>query len=130
KVKRLFDIVASLIGLTLGMPIIALAAIAIKLTSPGPIFYRQTRSGRFGRIITMTKLRTMHVDAEKTGIQWSGKNDPRVHKVGQFLRKYRIDELPQFCRCSPARCPSWDRVRSVRKSSRNLRNRFRFMRNG
>jgi len=96
KVKRLFDIVASLIGLALGMPLVALAAIAIKLTSPGPIFYRQTRSGRFGRVITMTKLRTMHIDAEKTGIQWSGKNDPRVHKVGQFLRKYRIDELPQF----------------------------------
>ncbi len=96
KVKRLFDIIASIIGLALGAPLVLLAAAAIKLTSPGPVFYRQQRSGRFGRQITMTKLRTMHVDAEKAGAQWSGKNDPRVHPVGQFLRKYRIDEIPQL----------------------------------
>ncbi len=96
KLKRFFDVMAAALGLLLGAPIVAAAAVAIKLTSPGPIFYRQTRAGRFGRIIHMAKLRTMHVDAEKGGAQWAGANDPRVHRVGQFLRKYRIDEIPQF----------------------------------
>jgi exopolysaccharide biosynthesis polyprenyl glycosylphosphotransferase len=96
KVKRLFDIVCSAVGLILGAPVLALAALAIRLTSPGPIFYRQTRAGRFGRAFEMTKLRTMRVDAEKNGVQWSGKNDPRVTFVGRFLRRYRIDEIPQL----------------------------------
>ncbi len=96
KVKRLFDIVCSLLGLILGAPLVAFAALAIRLTSPGPIFYRQTRAGRFGRQFQMIKLRTMHVNAEKDGIQWSGTNDPRVTFVGRFLRRYRIDEIPQL----------------------------------
>ncbi|HEY2341719.1 MAG TPA: sugar transferase, partial [Chthoniobacteraceae bacterium] len=96
KLKRFFDIVASTVGLIFGGPLVGLGALAIKLTSPGPIFYRQTRLGRFGRTFRMTKLRTMHVDAEKGGVQWSGQNDPRVHPVGQFLRRYRIDEIPQL----------------------------------
>jgi exopolysaccharide biosynthesis polyprenyl glycosylphosphotransferase len=96
KIKRLFDVVASTAGLILGAPLLALGAVAIKLTSPGPIFYRQTRNGRFGHTFRMTKLRTMHIDAEKGGVQWSGKNDPRIHPIGQFLRKYRIDEIPQL----------------------------------
>ncbi|MEP6667608.1 MAG: exopolysaccharide biosynthesis polyprenyl glycosylphosphotransferase [Chthoniobacter sp.] len=96
KLKRLFDIVCSAIGLTLGLPAVALAAVAIRLTSPGPIFYRQTRSGRFGRAFQMTKLRTMHVNAEKDGAVWSGKDDPRVTFVGRTLRRYRIDEIPQL----------------------------------
>ena len=96
KVKRLFDIVCSGLGLILGAPVVALAALAIRLTSSGPIFYRQTRAGRFGRDFQMTKLRTMRVDAEKGGVQWSGANDPRVTFVGRFLRRYRIDEIPQL----------------------------------
>ncbi len=96
KLKRLFDIVCSGIGLLLGTPLVLLAALAIRLTSPGPIFYRQTRSGRFGRTFDMTKLRTMCVDAEKNGAVWSSKNDPRVTFVGRFLRRYRIDEIPQL----------------------------------
>lgn len=96
KVKRLFDIIASAAGLILGAPLVALAAIAVKLTSPGPVFYRQTRSGRFGRTFSMAKLRTMRVDAEKNGAIWCGRNDPRVTWVGRFLRKYRIDEIPQL----------------------------------
>jgi exopolysaccharide biosynthesis polyprenyl glycosylphosphotransferase len=96
KLKRFFDIVCSAIGLALGAPALGLAAVAIKLTSPGPIFYRQTRSGRFGRPFQMTKLRTMHVDAEKAGAVWSGKDDPRVTFVGRSLRRYRIDEIPQL----------------------------------
>ncbi len=96
KLKRFFDIICSALGLLFGAPLIVLAAIAIRLTSPGPILYRQTRNGRFGRAFQMTKLRTMRVDAEKGGAVWSGKNDPRVTFVGRFLRRYRIDEIPQL----------------------------------
>ena len=96
KVKRLFDIVCSAAGLILGTPLVALAALAIRITSPGPIFYRQTRCGRFGRTFQMIKLRTMCVDAEKDGAVWSSQNDPRVTFVGRFLRRYRIDEIPQL----------------------------------
>jgi exopolysaccharide biosynthesis polyprenyl glycosylphosphotransferase len=96
KVKRLFDILSSIAGLVLGAPLLLLAALAIRLTSPGPVLYRQTRSGRFGRTFTMVKLRTMRVDAETDGAVWSGKNDPRVTAVGRFLRRFRIDEIPQL----------------------------------
>jgi exopolysaccharide biosynthesis polyprenyl glycosylphosphotransferase len=101
KVKRLFDIIASCIGLLLGTPILLLAMLVSRLTSRGPIFYRQRRSGRFGRVFEMVKLRTMRTDAEAAGIQWAagganGSRDPRVTWVGGFLRKYRIDEIPQL----------------------------------
>ena len=96
KLKRFFDIVCSAIGLVLGTPAVVLAALAIRCTSPGPIFYRQTRSGRFGRPFQMTKLRTMHVNAEKDGAVWSEKDDPRVTFVGRILRRFRIDEIPQL----------------------------------
>jgi exopolysaccharide biosynthesis polyprenyl glycosylphosphotransferase len=96
KVKRLFDIVASLAGLILSAPLLLASMLAVKLTSPGPVFYRQARSGRFGRLFKVTKLRTMVDNAEATGAVWSTENDPRVTAVGHFLRKYRIDEIPQF----------------------------------
>ncbi len=99
KIKRLFDIIASGIGLVLGAPLVGLAAAAIKLTSRGPVFYHQQRAGQFGRCFSMTKLRTMCVDAEKNGAQWSAKDsaaDPRVTWVGGILRRYRIDEIPQL----------------------------------
>jgi len=96
KVKRLFDIVCSILGLILGAPIVAIASLAIFLTSPGPILYRQRRSGRFGRDFQMIKLRTMRVDAEKDGVQWSSHGDLRVTLVGRLLRRYRIDEIPQL----------------------------------
>lgn len=96
KVKRLFDILASIAGLILGAPLIVLGALAVKATSQGPAFYRQVRQGRFGREFSMLKLRTMRVDAEAQGAQWSGKHDPRVTWVGRFLRRYRIDEIPQL----------------------------------
>ncbi|MEQ1861320.1 MAG: sugar transferase [Chthoniobacteraceae bacterium] len=99
KVKRLFDIIASCLGLVLGAPLVALAWVAIRLSSRGPVLYRQTRAGRFGRSFRMTKLRTMCIDAEKDGVQWSateGTVDPRVTWVGRFLRRYRIDEIPQL----------------------------------
>jgi len=96
KIKRLFDIVSSIVGLILSAPILLLAVIAIAITSPGPIFYRQSRAGRFGKEFSMLKLRTMCVDAEKYGAQWSQTSDPRVTFIGRFLRRYRIDEIPQL----------------------------------
>ena len=96
KVKRLFDIVVAMAGLVLSSPFLLVGTLAIKLTSPGPVFYRQTRSGRFGRVFKVTKLRTMCADAEKAGAVWSTHDDPRVTRAGRFLRKYRIDEVPQF----------------------------------
>ena len=101
KVKRLFDIIASVIGLIIGLPVLLLAMLAVRVTSRGPIFYHQRRSGKFGRDFHMIKLRSMCIDAEKAGIQWAsgganGSRDPRVTLVGGFLRKYRIDEIPQL----------------------------------
>ncbi len=94
--KRLFDIVASMILLALTGPIIALAAIAVKLDSKGPAFYRQRRVGLFGQEFEIIKLRTMREDAEIAGqAVWAEKNDPRITRLGYWLRKLRIDELPQ-----------------------------------
>ncbi|HMP97877.1 MAG TPA: undecaprenyl-phosphate glucose phosphotransferase [Kiritimatiellia bacterium] len=95
--KRTEDIVGSLTGLLLSIPVIVIAAILIKRSSPGPIFYRQTRCGEKGSTFTMYKLRTMNVDAEQsTGPVWTVENDPRRTRVGAFLRAYNLDELPQF----------------------------------
>ncbi len=96
KVKRAFDIIVSLLGLLFLGPFMLLGMLLTKLTSPGPVFYYQTRAGRFGRPMKIIKLRTMRVDAEKNGAVWSSKNDSRVTPVGGFLRKYRIDEIPQI----------------------------------
>lgn len=96
KIKRSFDIIVSLLGLLfLGLPMLA-GMIALKLTSRGPIFYKQTRVGRFGKLFRVIKLRSMSVDAEKNGAVWSQANDSRVTPVGKFLRKYRVDEIPQL----------------------------------
>lgn len=96
-VKRSMDVACSLVGLVLASPILLIAAIAIRLESPGPILYRQTRVGKRGREFEIVKLRTMRVDAERnTGPVWATKDDPRVTRVGSFLRAKRIDELPQL----------------------------------
>jgi sugar transferase (PEP-CTERM system associated) len=95
--KRVFDIVCSLLLLTLLSPVILLAMLAIKLESPGPVIYRQERVGLGGRTFMCLKLRSMRNDAEKDGVaRWASKNDPRVTRVGNFMRKTRIDELPQL----------------------------------
>jgi len=97
KIKRSFDVFISLMGLVLSLPILLLAMLLVKLTSHGPIFYRQKRTGRFGKDFFIFKLRTMRVDAEKNGAVWcAGNNDPRLTLPGGFLRKYRIDEIPQL----------------------------------
>ncbi|WP_214480939.1 exopolysaccharide biosynthesis polyprenyl glycosylphosphotransferase [Bacillus sp. SM2101] len=94
--KRWADILLSLIGLLMTSIIIIVFAILIKLETPGPAFFIQKRVGKNGKYFNLIKLRSMCVDAEKNGAQWAQKNDPRVTKVGSFMRKTRIDELPQF----------------------------------
>ncbi|NIJ16173.1 TIGR03013 family XrtA/PEP-CTERM system glycosyltransferase [Sphingobium vermicomposti] len=94
--KRLFDILASSLLLLLTGPIILLAAILVKLDSKGPAFYRQQRVGLFGEEFWIVKLRTMRQDAEVSGqAVWAEKDDPRITRLGYWLRKLRIDELPQ-----------------------------------
>lgn len=98
--KRLLDIVCSIIALSFTAILFPFVALAIKLESKGPVFFTQTRIGRctakYSTVFTMIKFRTMCNDAEKAGAQWAKKNDARITKVGMFLRKTRIDELPQF----------------------------------
>lgn len=94
--QRIFDIILSAVGLVISLPFIAVLGLAIKLETPGPIFYVQERVGKGGRLFKVVKLRSMVNDAEKNGAQWAKKDDPRVTKVGRFIRKTRIDELPQF----------------------------------
>lgn len=96
-VKRTLDIVVSLTGLAISFPLMTLVAIAIKMTSRGPIFFKQTRVGMRGKIFNMYKFRTMIQDAEaKSGPIWAKENDPRITAFGAFLRKTHLDELPQF----------------------------------
>jgi lipopolysaccharide/colanic/teichoic acid biosynthesis glycosyltransferase len=95
--KRGFDIVVSFIGLIVSLPVLLLSIFLIKVTSPGPAFYRQTRVGKKGGIFDILKLRTMICNAElQTGPVWAKENDPRVTSFGKFLRKSRIDEIPQL----------------------------------
>ena len=94
--KRLGDIISSFLSLVLLSPVFAAIAIAVKLDSKGPAIYRQERIGRHKKPFFIYKFRTMRQDAEDNGPALSAQNDPRITKVGSFLRKYRLDELPQF----------------------------------
>ncbi len=94
--KRIFDFTVSLIGLILLSPFFLLIAIIIKLDSKGPVFYKQKRFGKGGKEFNLIKFRTMHVNADKYGKLTVGMKDPRVTRVGYFLRKYKLDELPQL----------------------------------
>lgn len=94
--KRVFDVTVSLSLLVFALPLIGIFALLIKLESPGPAFYRQVRVGHFGQTFEIPKLRSMRQDAEAGGIAWAQKDDPRVTRVGRFIRKVRIDELPQM----------------------------------
>ncbi|MBV9842857.1 MAG: TIGR03013 family PEP-CTERM/XrtA system glycosyltransferase [Sphingomonadaceae bacterium] len=95
--KRLFDVAVSGIILLIGLPIILLGALAVKFESRGPAFYKQKRVGLYGEEFEVIKLRSMRTDAEKPGqAVWAQKDDPRVTRVGRFIRKVRIDELPQL----------------------------------
>src|SRR5207248_1900844 len=91
-VKRLFDLVVASLLLVLTLPLTLVIAIVIKLDSRGPVFYRQERVGRAGRVYGLWKFRSMRVDAERDGAVWARANDQRVTRVGRFIRKTRIDE--------------------------------------
>lgn len=95
-IKRGMDIGFSMLILLAALPALLLAMLAIKLDSPGPIFYSQERIGQYGRRFRVFKLRSMRTDAEMAGPQWAGKKDNRITRVGRILRKSRLDEVPQL----------------------------------
>lgn len=95
-IKRIFDIIFSSIGLILLSPILFIIAILIVIDSNGPVFFKQSRVGQYNRDFKIFKFRTMHMDSDKMGLLTVGDKDPRVTKMGYFLRKYKFDELPQL----------------------------------
>jgi len=94
--KRLFDLFFSLSGLLILAPVFSIVAIWIKLDSPGPVLFRQVRVGRFGKLFRIFKFRTMCVNAEEKGRQITVGEDPRITRSGRFLRRNKLDELPQL----------------------------------
>lgn len=95
-IKRLFDIICSFCGLVVLLPVILIVAIIIKRSAPGPIFYVANRIGRNGKPFRMFKFRTMVVDADKIGGPSTASDDPRLTRIGLFLKKYQLDEVPQL----------------------------------
>ena len=97
-VKRLIDLLGSLIGMVIVFPIFIIIALSVKLTSKGPIFFKQERLGKNGRVFKIIKFRTMVVNAEKLGdgLKVKNESDNRITKVGKFLRATSLDELPQL----------------------------------
>jgi sugar transferase (PEP-CTERM system associated) len=95
-VRRVISIVIALVGLVLSLPLLPLIMLAIRLDSKGDVLYRQRRVGKAGKTFDVIKFRTMRQDAEKAGPQWAGNNDPRVTRIGRFLRTSRLDEIPQL----------------------------------
>jgi len=96
-IRRVVSVIISLLGLTLALPLLPFIVLAIRLDSKGPVFYTQARVGKAGRVFNVVKFRTMRQDAEAAnGPQWAGDHDPRVTRVGKFLRVSRLDEIPQL----------------------------------
>ncbi|AZU60475.1 sugar transferase [Neobacillus mesonae] len=95
-VKRAYDLLLAAVGIIITLPIVVLFAILIVMETPGSPFYIQERMGKNGKCFKLIKLRSMRMDAEKEGAKWAEKNDPRITNVGAFIRKTRIDELPQL----------------------------------
>lgn len=94
--KRIFDILFSVFSIFIGLPVFIFTGVMVKLSSKGPIFYRQERIGINGNVFKIIKFRSMYVDAERTGPALSSDNDPRITNWGRFMRKTRLDEIPQF----------------------------------
>jgi lipopolysaccharide/colanic/teichoic acid biosynthesis glycosyltransferase len=94
--KRLTDLVLSVLGVIVLAPLLVLIALLVKCSSRGPVFYRGVRTGLHGKPFKIFKYRTMFVGADKAGGPTTGKNDPRVTRIGAFLRKHKLDELPQL----------------------------------
>ena len=95
-VRRLVSVIVSSLGLVICLPFIPFIILAVRLSSPGPIFFRQIRVGLRGRQFSVIKFRTMRQDAERDGAVWATKDDPRVTRIGRFMRKTRLDEIPQL----------------------------------
>ena len=95
-IRQLVSMIAATLGLLLFLPFFPLVLLLIRLTSKGPVFFRQTRVGMGGKNFSVYKFRSMFVDAEVNGARWATKNDPRVTKFGMFMRKTRVDEIPQL----------------------------------
>ena len=95
-VRRLISIIASFVGLVLCSPFLPFIILAVRLSSPGPIFFRQTRVGLHGHPFSLIKFRTMRQDAEANGAVWATKNDSRITPLGKFMRRTRLDEIPQL----------------------------------
>lgn len=96
RMKRFFDLIFAATLLIATLPLLLLVAVLVRLDSPGPVLYKQKRVGLHGREFTVYKIRSMRMDAEKDGAVWAGKQDARITRLGRFLRKTRIDELPQL----------------------------------
>lgn len=94
--KRIIDLSMSFVAVIVLTPFYLFSAIAVKFSSPGPIFFLQDRIGKDGRVFKIFKFRTMYVNSEKNGPQLSSENDPRITRIGSFMRKTRLDEFPQF----------------------------------
>jgi exopolysaccharide biosynthesis polyprenyl glycosylphosphotransferase len=94
--KRLIDLVASIFALIVLLPVFIVLSVLVKLSSPGPIFFKQERIGIYNKPFNILKFRSMYTDAEKRGPQLSSANDPRITPIGRFMRKTRLDEIPQF----------------------------------
>ena len=94
--KRIIDFTFAAVMLLLSLPMILLTALLIKLDSPGPVFYKQQRVGKGGNLFTVYKFRSMCADAEQKGARWAQKRDPRVTRVGKWIRIFRVDEIPQI----------------------------------
>ncbi len=95
-IKRSFDIICALCGLIILSPVLLLIIVLIKLTSTGPVFFRQTRVGQYEKLFQIHKFRTMIVNAEASGLKITVGRDPRITSIGHFLRKTKLDELPQL----------------------------------
>lgn len=95
-VKRVFDLLASIAAIIIGTPLMLIVTALIKIESPGPAIFKQERLGKDGVPFTMYKFRSMRLDAEKNGPQWAEVHDERCTKVGRIIRRFHIDEMPQF----------------------------------
>jgi lipopolysaccharide/colanic/teichoic acid biosynthesis glycosyltransferase len=94
--KRAFDLGFSIVGILFLSPVFGLLAVAVKLSDGGPVFFRQQRVGQGGRLFAILKFRSMLVNAEKMGLSVTKEGDPRVTRIGRFMRKTKLDELPQL----------------------------------
>ena len=95
-VKRVIDLSLSILGIAVLWPLLLVCGLAVKISSPGPVLYLGKRTGQFGKPFKIFKFRSMQIDAESVGGSTTGERDPRITRIGTYLRKYKLDELPQL----------------------------------